>query len=159
MRWPIDTESAARPTSWHWVTCITLILDFKVIWKTVSSGLDCLGTYGIRSWTHFVTMNFDLTKHLDLRYSVPDFEKAVHRGWECGLWWNKSDVSQYDAVHSIWPDPRLSRSNCEIGISQVWMACESIDCWTHHVTLNFEFIHDYKPGFSRTNFQMTISRI
>ena len=39
-----------------------------------------------------------------------------------------------------------------------WKRCESIGCWTHHVTLNFCFKCNLDLGFSRSNFEIAISQ-
>ena len=31
--------------------------------------------------------------------------------------------------------------------------CESTECWTHVVTLNFDLTYDLDLGFSRSNFE------
>ena len=36
--------------------------------------------------------------------------------------------------------------------------CESIECWTHGVTLNFDLTHDLDLGFSRWNIKIALSR-
>ena len=35
--------------------------------------------------------------------------------------------------------------------------CESIGCYTHFVTFNFDLNHDLDLGFSRSNFEKVIS--
>ena len=35
--------------------------------------------------------------------------------------------------------------------------CESIECWTHAVTLNGHITHDLYFGFSRSNFEKVVS--
>ena len=36
--------------------------------------------------------------------------------------------------------------------------CESIECWTHVVTLNFDLAHDLDLGFSRWNIKIAVSQ-
>ena len=35
---------------------------------------------------------------------------------------------------------------------------ESIDCWTHYVTLSFDLTHDLELGFLRLNFELAVSQ-
>ena len=36
--------------------------------------------------------------------------------------------------------------------------CESTECWTHVVTLNFDLTHDLDLEFSMSNFKMAVSQ-
>ena len=36
--------------------------------------------------------------------------------------------------------------------------CESIGCYTHFVTFNFDLKHDLDLGFSRSNFEKAVSQ-
>ena len=36
--------------------------------------------------------------------------------------------------------------------------CESIGCYTHFVTFNFDLNHDLDLGFSRSNFEKVVSQ-
>ena len=36
--------------------------------------------------------------------------------------------------------------------------CESIECWTHVVTFNFDLTHDLDLGFSMSNFEIALSQ-
>ena len=36
--------------------------------------------------------------------------------------------------------------------------CESAECWTHVVTLNFDLTHDLDLEFSMSNFKMAVSQ-
>ena len=37
--------------------------------------------------------------------------------------------------------------------------CESIGCYTHFVTFNFDLNHDFDLGFSRSNFKQVVSEM
>ena len=50
--------------------------------------------------TCYVTLNFDCTHDLHLRFSVSNFEIAVSQEWEGQLTWNKMDVTYYVALKS-----------------------------------------------------------
>ena len=36
--------------------------------------------------------------------------------------------------------------------------CESIECYTHFVTFNFDLNHDFDLGFSGSNFEKVVSQ-
>ena len=52
------------------------------------------GYESIGCYTHIVTLNFDLTHDLDLRFSRSIFEIAVSQEWEGRSTWNGQDLSQ-----------------------------------------------------------------
>ena len=77
---------------------MTLTLDFQgqVLKKPylINRMVDWHGTKGYEaiSQTHFVTLNFDPTHDLDLRFSKSNFEQIVYLEWEGRLTWNEGDV-------------------------------------------------------------------
>ena len=69
---------------WPWI--------FKVkFWKKSVIGMggridsEKMGFESIGCWTHVVTLNFDLTDDLDLRFSRWNIEIAVSQEWEAGV--------------------------------------------------------------------------
>ena len=79
---------------------------------------------------------------------------AVSQEWESRSTWNKSDMSRWDVIPSMWLWVmtltldfegqiliKLYHSNKMVdwhGLKE----CESIGCWTQVVTLNFDLTHD-----------------
>ena len=54
------------------------------------------------------------------------------------------------------------RKNCNSGIEgsidMERKGCESVRCYTHFVTFNFDLNHDLDLGFSRSNFEKVVSQ-
>ena len=66
-------------------------------------------------------------------------------------------------VHLHDLDLGFSKSNCWISgmgwlIDMEWKECESIGCYTHFVTFNFDLKHDIDLGFARSNFEKVVSQ-
>ena len=117
-----------HPWNWPWI--------FKVkFWYCHISGmagptdLEWKGWESIECWTHYVSLNFDLTHDLDLGFSRSDFKIAIFQAWEGSLTLKVRDVRLC-----------VDRSS------------------THYVVLkNFYLTHDLDLWFSRSNFEIAVS--
>ena len=84
-----------------------LILKVK-FWKSRNSGMGCPIDMERKEyeptecWTRAVTFNFELTHDLDLELSTSNFEIVVSWEWEGRSTWNKTDMSQYGVIPTLW---------------------------------------------------------
>ena len=81
---------------WPWAMTLTLYFQGQIL-KSHILGIRWLidmeqkGCESMRSWTHFVTLNFNLTNDLNLGFPRSNFEIAVSQEWEGWLTWNERD--------------------------------------------------------------------
>ena len=151
-----DFQLLPQPWPWPWI--------FKVkFWKSRISGMgwpndmEWKGCESIEFWTHVVTFNIHLTHDLDLGFSRSNFEKVVgmadwHGTKLQGMWVDRMLDPCCGFQHSPhpWPWPLIFKVKfCKCCISGMgwptdmeWKGCESIECYTHFVTCNFDLNHD-----------------
>ena len=138
-------------------------LDRKKFWKSCISGLRELTDLDRKEWEytgcriHYVTLNFDLTHDLDLRFWRSNLEISPSQEWEGQLTWNKRNKSigcltlKFDLTVTL-----TSGIEGSIGIER--KGYESIGCWTHFGTLkNFDLTHNLDLRFSRSDFEIAVS--
>ena len=85
-----------------------------------------------------------------------------------GMWVDRMLLPLCDFQHSPhpWPWPwifkvkfwksRITGMGWPIDMES--KGCESIECWTHVVTFNFDLKHDLDLGFSRSNFEFAVTQ-
>ena len=160
---------------------ITLTLDFqgqilKMLYLRYGMKID-MGRKGCESigcYTHFVTFTFDFNHDLDLGFSSQILKKSYLRNgmadWH-GMKGIRVDrmldpCCDFQCSPHPWPWPWIFKVNYwKNHIS--WMGwpidkerkgCESIECWTHIVTLNFDLTHDLDLGFARPICEIAVSQ-
>ena len=133
------------------------------------------GCESIGCYTHFVTFNHDLNHDLDLGFSRLNFEKVISQEWECRLTWNERDVSRQNVGPMLWLSMYTSHMTLTLDfqgqilkknyisgmgwpINMEKKGCESIECWNHIMTSNYDLTHDLDLGFSRSNFEIAVSQ-
>ena len=130
------------------------------------------GCESIGCCIYFVTFNVHLTHDLDLGFSRSNFENAVSQEWEGRLTWNEKDLSRQNVGPMLWLSMFTSSMTLTLDFQgQIlkklyfrngmadWhgrKGCESIECYTHIVTSNFDLTHDLDLGFSRLNIEIAV---
>ena len=123
------------PHPWPW-PCWPWIFKVK-FWKSRIAGMgwpndmELKGCEAIECWTHVVTFNVHLTHDLDLGFQGQFFGKKKKK-WKCCI------------------------SGMGGPIDMELKGCESIGCYTHFVTFNFDLNHDLDLRFSRSNFEKVV---
>ena len=158
---------------WRW------ILKVK-FWKCCISGMEGpidmerKGCESIGCCTHFVTFNVPLTHDLDLGLSRSNLKKSYLRDemadWHGikGMWVNRilDPCCDFKCPRHPWPWPWIFKVKfwkcCISGMGGATdierKECESIRCYTHFVTFNFDLSLDFDLGFSRSNFEIVVSQ-
>ena len=157
---------------WLWI--------FKVkFWICCISGMEGAidmerkGCEWIRCYTHFVTFNFPLTHDLDIGFSRSNLDKKPYyrsgmADWHGikGMWVDRmlDPCRDFQCPPHPWPLPWIFKvqfwkcctSEMARPIDMERKGCESIGCYTHFVTFNFDLDHDLDLGFSRSNFENVV---
>ena len=139
-------------------------------WKSRISGIrwpidmEWKGCESIEFWTHVVTFNIHLTHDLHLGCSRSNFEKKLYlrngmADWHGtkGMWVDRILDPCRGFQHSPHPWPwhwvfKVKFWKCCISgmgwlIDMERKGCESIGCYTHFVTFNFDINHDLDLEF------------
>ena len=132
------------------------------------------GYESIGCYTHFVTFNVPLTHDLDLEFSRSKFEKSYLRNemadWHGikGMWVDRmlDPCCDFQCPPHPWPWPWIFKVKfwkcCISGVGWLigmeWKGCESIWCYSHFVTFNFDLNHDLDLRFSRPNVEKVVSQ-
>ena len=146
---------------------------FKVkFWKCCISGMggpidmEQKGCESIGCYTHFVTSNFDLNS---LIFKIKFWKSCIRNGMADshgtkGMWVDRMLDPCCDLQHSPhpWPWPWIFKVKvwkCYISgmagpIDMERKGCESIGCYIHFVTFNFDLNHDLDLGFSKIVFPL-----
>ena len=111
------------------------------------------GCESTECWTYVVTFNFELIHAPDLAFSSSNFEMLYPRNGRAdwhgtkGIWVDRVLYLLCDL--ELWPWAWIFKvkvwkcciSGMGVPIDMELKGCESIGCWTHIVTLNFDLTH------------------
>ena len=131
------------------------------------------GCESIGCYTHLVTFNVPLTHDLTLDFQGQTLKKSYLRNgmadWHGikGMWVDRmlDPCCDFQCPPHTWPWLWIFKVKfwkcCISGmggpIDMERKGCESIGCYIHFVTFNFDLNHDLDLGFSRSNFEKVIS--
>ena len=130
------------------------------------SRYDVTPTLWLSTFPSPMTLTFDfqgqILKKSYLRNGMADWHGIK------AMWVNKmlDPCCDFQCPPHPWPWPWIFKVRfwkcCISGmggpIDMEWKGCESIGCYTHFVTSNFDLNHDLDLGFSRSNFEKIVSQ-
>ena len=136
--------------------------------------LERKGCESIGCYTHFVTFNFPSPMTFTLDFQGQILKKSYLRNWMAdwhgikGMWVDKmlEPCCDFQCPPHPWPWPWIFKvifwKCCISGmggpIDMERKGFESIGCYTHFVTFNFDLNHDLDLEFSRSNFEKVVSQ-
>ena len=160
-----DLELWSHPWFWPWILKIKYWKSFSGGWGWgVSIDMAWKGCELIKCWTHNVNLSYDLI----LDFNGKMLKKTVSQEWWVHwhgtkrMWVDNIWDRRWDLGLCSWPwtfkvklwNSCISRMGGPIDMEQ--KGCESVGCWTHCRTLNFNPTYDLWLAVSRLNFQIVI---
>ena len=148
-----------------WVRlCGTHISETTAWIYTILSSMELSWPVVVQHHGHLtLTLDFQgqILKMLYLRNGRADWHGTK------GMWMDRMlhPLCDFQRSPHLWPWPWIFKvkfwkshiSGMGWPIDMELKGCESIECWTHAVTLNGHLTHDLYFGFSRSNFEKVVS--